>query len=70
MANKKAKMAAWAIMALLAGLLAFIMRASVAAFAVMAGIFAVYGFVSFGDDLGRFLGQPDGGGHKRKRVQG
>ena len=59
MSNKKAKMAAWAIMLLLAGLLAFIFTGSRTAFAVLEGIFAAYGFASFGDDLVRFLATPD-----------
>ena len=60
MSIKKAKLAAWAIMLLMAGLMAFIFTGSRTAFAVLEGMFAAYGFVSFGDDLVRFLAQPEG----------
>lgn len=67
MGIRKAKFAAWVIMALLAGLLAFIFAGSRAAFGVMEGIFAVYGFISCGDDLIRWLAAPEGrGSHGRK----
>jgi len=72
MTGRKARFAAWVIMLLSAGLLAFIFRGSRVIFTVLAGLLAVYGFFSAGDDLIRFLSMPEGRGqHGRKgRVQG
>lgn len=55
MVKRKAKFAAWCIMVLLAALLAFVLVLSKGAFRVMEIIFAVYGFISCGDDLIKFL---------------
>lgn len=69
MNNRKAKFAAWVIMLMAAGLLVFIFRGSRTIFTILAGMLAVYGFISAGDDLIRFLSLPEGrGSHGRKRA--
>jgi len=69
MSARKAKFAAWVIMLMAAGLLVFIFRGSRVIFTILAGLLAVYGFISAGDDLIRFLSIPDGSA-RGKRARG
>lgn len=60
MTKRKATFATTAIMALLSAVIFFIWRfGSGIGFAVIEGIFAVYGFSSLADDCCRWLQMPD-----------
>jgi hypothetical protein len=70
MTTRKAKFAAWVIMLMAAGLLFFIFRGNRVIFGILAGLLAVYGFISAGDDLIRFLSLPDSTVNRGKRARG
>ena len=60
MAKRKAAFATTAIMTLLAAVIFFIWKfGNGTAFAVIEGVFAVYGFASLTDDCSRWLQVPD-----------